>query len=184
MERILVDQRKRLEGAVHALQTELEAVRTGQATPALLNHVRVEAYGDKLPLIQLASVSATEGRFIVVTPWDRSMLPTLERAILTSDLGLTPSNDGQVIRLQIPQLTEERRTELSKVVARKAEEARVAVRNIRRDVIATLEKRQKSEGWSDDEVEVGKKEAQKATDAYVEKVDKIVEVKTKDIMTL
>ena len=184
MDKLLSDQKKRLETTLAALGSELDTIRTGQATPALLNHVRVEAYGDMMPLNQVATVSATEGRMLVISPWDRALTPAIEKAILTSDLALNPVNDGQVIRLTLPALTEERRQEMSKQVARKAEEARVAIRNVRRDTIATLEKREKAEGWSEDEVEAGKKDVQKTTDAYVEKVDKLAAAKTHEVMTL
>jgi len=184
MDRLLAEQKRRSEGAVEAFQRELATIRTGVATPALLNHLRVEAYGDRLPVNQVATVSAQEGRLLVITPWDRSLLPAIEKAILTSDLGLTPTSDGHLIRLQIPTLTEERRQELAKVVSRKAEEARVAIRNIRRDTIAAIEKKEKAEGLSEDEVEVGKKEAQKITDDYIAKIDALAEGKIKEITTL
>ncbi len=184
MDRLLADQKKRSETSLEALRREFETLRTGTATPALLNNVRVEAYGETLPLNQVGTVAVMEGRLLVITPWDKTLLPAVEKAILTSDLGLTPNNDGQVVRLQIPPLSEERRQELAKVVSRKAEEAKVAIRNIRRDTLATMEKRQEAEGWSDDEVEAGKKDAQKTTDECIEKVDEIAEAKTEEIMTI
>jgi ribosome recycling factor len=180
----LADQKKRMDHSVEVFEKELETIRTGVATPALLNHLKVEAYGDQLPIIQVGTVSVADGRLLVITPWDRTVIPAIEKAILTSDLGLTPSNDGQVVRLQIPTLTEERRSELGKLVHKKAEEAKVHIRNVRRDAIASLEKKEKSEGLSEDEVEVGKKEAQKLTDQYVQKIDAIGSAKVKEIMTL
>jgi ribosome recycling factor len=184
MDRLIAEHKKRMESSIEAFQKELETIRTGVATPALLNHVRVEAYGDRLPINQVATVSAAEGRVLVITPWDRTIAPAIEKAILTSDLGLTPNSDGHVIRLQIPSLTEERRQELAKQVAKKAEEARVAIRNLRRDLIAGFEKKEKAEGLSEDEVERGKKEAQKLTDEFIEKIDGIAEAKTREITTL
>jgi ribosome recycling factor len=184
MDRLLADQKKRMEASLAAFHTELETIRTGVATPALLNHIRVDAYGDKLPLNQVATVAAADGRLLVITPWDRTVVPAIEKAILTSDLGLTPNSDGHVVRLQIPTLTEERRKELAKQVSKKAEEAHVAIRNIRRDTIAHLEKMEKAEGLSEDEVERGKKDAQKATDLYIEKINAVAEAKIKEITTL
>ena len=184
MDRLLADQKKRMEASIEAFHKELETIRTGVATPALLNHIRVEVYGDKLPLNQVATVAAAEGRLLVITPWDRTVVPAVEKAILTSDLGMTPNSDGHVIRLQIPSLTEERRQELAKQVSKKAEEARVAIRNIRRDTIAGFEKKEKAEGLSEDEVEKGKKDAQKATDQHIEKIEAIAEAKIKEITTL
>ncbi len=184
MDRLLSEEKKRMQASIEVFQKELETIRTGVATPALLNHVRVEVYGDRLPLNQVATVGATEGRLLVITPWDRSVVPAIEKAILTSDLGLTPNSDGHVIRLQIPSLTEERRHELAKQVSRKAEEARVAIRNIRRDTIAGFEKKEKAEGLSEDEVKKGKKEVQKATDQHIEKIDAIAGDKIEEITTL
>lgn len=184
MDRLIADHKHRMEASLEAFQKELETIRTGVATPALLNHVRVEAYGDRLPLNQVATVAAAEGRLLIITPWDRTLVPAIEKAILTSDLGLTPTSDGHVIRLQIPTLTEERRQELAKQVARKAEEARVAIRNLRRDLIAGFEKKEKTENLSEDEVDRGKKEAQKLTDEFIAKIEAIAEAKTREITTL
>lgn len=184
MDKLLAEQKKRLEASRAAFEEELATIRTGQATPALLNHIRVEYYGEKMPLNQLANISTQEGRLLVIAPWDRSLVPAVEKAILTSDLGINPTSDGTVIRLAIPPLSQERREELAKQVARKAEEARVAIRNVRRDTISTLEKRGKAESWSEDEIEVGKKEIQKSTDAWIEKVDQIAAAKAQEVTEL
>lgn len=184
MDPLIADEKKRMEATLENLRRELATIRTGTASPALLDHVRVTAYGESMPLNQVATIQAQDGRMLLLTPWDRSNLGAIEKAILTSDLGLTPSNDGQVIRLQIPMLTEERRKELSKQVARYAEETRVAIRNIRRDVNAALEKKEKAGELSEDELEAKKKEVQKFTDEYVAKIDEIAEAKTKEIMTI
>lgn len=184
MDPLLAEEKKRMEATLEAFQRELATIRTGMASPALLDHVRVLAYGEQMPLNQLATVAAPESRLLVITPWDRSQLPTIEKAILTSDLGLTPVSDGQVVRLQIPALTEERRRELSKIVGKRAEEAHVALRNIRRDTNSGLEKKEKAKEISEDELEARKKDVQKLTDEYVAKVDEIAEAKTKEIMTL
>ena len=184
MDPLLADEKKRMEASLEAFRKELATIRTGTASPALLDHVRVAAYGEQMPLNQLATVSAPEGRLLVITPWDRTNLGAIEKAILTSDLGLTPMNDGQVIRLQIPALTEERRRELAKVVGKYAEETRVALRNIRRDVNASVEKKEKAKEISEDDMEASKKLVQKLTDEHVSMIDGIAEAKTKEIMTL
>ena len=184
MDPLLADENRRMEASLEAFRKELATIRTGIASPALLDHVRVAAYGEQMPLNQLATVSAPEGRLLVITPWDRTNLGAIEKAIITSDVGLTPNNDGQVIRLQIPALTEERRRELAKVVGKYAEETRVALRNIRRDVNASLEKKEKAKEISEDEMEASKKLVQKFTDEHVAKIDAIAEAKSKEIMTL
>lgn len=175
------DARRRMHGALTALNTELAAVRTGRASTALLDRIQVEAYGQRMPLNQLATVGAPDARLLTVQPYDRGMFPAIERALQESDLGLTPSNDGQMIRLSIPQLTEERRKELAKVVHRMAEEARVAVRNVRRDVLNDLKRAEKAGEVSRDELSRGQDEVQKLTDAQIAEIDEAMARKDAEI---
>ena len=181
MDRLIAAHKQEMELALEATREQLSSVRTGRASAAVLNPVRVDYYGAKLPINQLATISVPEPRLIVITPWDKSSLAAIEKAILTSDIGLTPSSDGTLIRLAIPSLTEERREELVKVTQKMAEEARVSVRNIRREANAGIEKMEKDEGLSEDEVRRGKKEVQEMTDEFIGNVDKIVEAKIAEI---
>ncbi len=183
IEDIIAEAERKMQKTVEAVERELATVRTGRATPALLEPVKVDYYGTQVPINQIASIAIPESRLIVITPWDPSALPAIEKAIMQSDLGLTPQNDGKVIRLAIPPLTEERRKELVKLVGRMAEDGRVAIRNIRREANERLEKLEKSgEGVSEDEVEAAKKRVQELTDEYIEKIDELLERKTKEIM--
>ena len=172
----------RMQKSVDATRTEFSTVRTGRASPHLLDRIEVDYYGATTPLRQLAQISATEARLLTITPYDKNSIKAIEKSILESDVGLTPSNDGQVIRLQIPELTEERRRELVKVVHNIAEQGRVAVRNIRRDVMHDL-RELKSEGevGSDDEhrAEV---ELQKLTDAQIAELDALLKGKEAEIL--
>ena len=175
------DAKRRMEGALASLSGELGSVRTGRASTALLDRVQVDAYGSKMPLTQLATVSAPEPRMLTVQPFDRSLFPAIERGILESDLGLTPSNDGQIIRLSIPQLTEERRKELARLVHKMAEEARVAVRNVRRDVLNELKRAEKGGEVTRDELSRAHDDVQKLTDAEVAKIDEMMARKEAEI---
>ncbi|CCO09443.1 ribosome recycling factor [Desulforamulus hydrothermalis] len=166
---------------VEVVRKEFASLRAGRATPALLDKVTVSYYGTPTPLNQLANISVPEARMLVIQPWDKSVIPEIERAILKSDLGITPTSDGTVVRLVIPQLTQERRTELVKVVKKKAEEGRVAVRNIRRDVNDVLKVKQK-EGVPEDEVKRGQEDLQKITDKYIKEIDEMVKSKEQEIM--
>ncbi len=172
----------RMEGAVEALRKEFNSVRTGRASLALLEGVTVDYYNTPTPLQQVAALSVPESRLIVIQPWEQKMIGEIERALMKSDLGLTPANDGKVIRLPIPMLTEERRRDLVKVVKKKAEEARVAMRNIRRDVNENAKKLEKERHVSEDEVKKTVSEVQKITDSYIGKVDELLEAKEKEIM--
>jgi ribosome recycling factor len=182
MDTLTLDAKQKMEKAIEATRHEYSTIRTGRATPALLDHVRVDYYGSELPINQLATVTVPESRMLVITPWDKAALPKIERAILTSDLNLTPTNDGSLIRLELPSLTEERRKELGKLVHKRAEEGRVHIRNVRRDVNETLDKREKAKELSEDDVERGKKEVQKLTDEYIKKLDEVTEQKIAEIM--
>jgi ribosome recycling factor len=168
-----------MDKAVEAVKREFATVRTGKATTALLDLVRVEAYGSEMPLNQVASVSAPEPKLLTVQPWDKSLLKAVEKAILASDLGLTPSNDGAIIRIPIPPLTEERRRELVKVVHKFAEEGRVAIRHARADAITKIKK---TEHVSDDEKKHAEKDVQKLHDDHLKQVDAAVKAKEADIM--
>jgi ribosome recycling factor len=176
------DAKRRMEGAVKALGHEFQSVRTGRASTALLERVQVDAYGTKTPLPQLATISAPEPRLLTVQPYDRSIFKAVEKGILESDLGLTPSNDGQIIRLSIPQLTEQRRKELVKLVHKMAEEARIAVRNVRRDVLNELKRAEKEGEVSRNDLGRAQDEVQKLTDAEIKSVDDLLARKEAEIM--
>jgi len=179
---VINDAEERMEKTVEALQLELRSLRTGRASPALVERLHVDYYGVPTPLNQLAGISVPEPRMLMIRPWDRSSMGLIEKAILKSDLGLTPNNDGQVIRLVIPQLTEERRRDLSRLVARRVEEARVACRNIRRDAIDLLRDLEKEKLISEDELYEGRDQIQKVTDEFIKQVDEIGKAKEAEIM--
>jgi ribosome recycling factor len=176
------DVQRRMEKAVEALQRELQTIRTGRASPALVERLPVEYYGTSTPLQQIAAIHATDARTLTIQPWDRKALPEIERAILKSDLGLNPTNDGQVIRLVMPPLTEERRKELVKVVHKKVDDARVAVRNCRRDAHDSLRDQEKKKEISADELKRGTERLQKLTDKYIEEVEKVGQAKEREIL--
>jgi len=179
---VLKDLRERMSKTVEVLQDDLLSIRTGRASPALVEKLPVEYYGSMTPLIQLASIAVPEPRLLVIRPFDPSALPDIERAILKSDLGLTPMNDGKLIRLSIPRLTEERRRELVRVVARRVEEARIAIRNLRRDALKDLQEFEKEKMISEDEFFRAKDEVQSLTDEYIEKIDEIGQRKEEEVM--
>ena len=179
---LLKDAREHMEKSVDATRTKFGSVRTGRATPHLLDRINVDYYGAQTPLKQLATVSAPEARLLTVQPYDKNSIKGIERAILESDVGLTPNNDGSIIRLQIPELTEERRKELVKVVRNLAEEGRVAIRNIRRDVMHDLrELRDAGEAGSDDEHRA-EDSLQKLTDEKVKELDAVLKAKEEEIL--
>ena len=180
----LNDLKRRMQGAIQSLKHELSGLRTGRASPALLDHVQVEAYGSHMPLNQLATISVPEPRLLNVQVWDRSMIHPIETAISAAILGLTPSTEGQVIRLRIPELNEERRREIVKVAHKYAEAARVAVRHVRRDGLDLLKKLEKEHKISEDEQERQAGKVQKATDAIIGEVEKLLAGKEKEIMTV
>ena len=166
------------------LDSEFNTIRAGRANPHVLDKITVDYYGTQTALNQVANVSVPEARMIQIQPWESSLIKKIEKAILTSDLGINPSNDGKVIRLVFPELTEERRKELAKDVKKKGEAAKVAIRNIRRDANDALKKLGKSADVSEDEVKDLEDKVQKMTDGYIKDVDKAVEAKTKEIMTV
>ncbi len=166
------------------LQEEFGSIRAGRANPHVLDKLRVDYYGTPTALQQVANISVPEPRMLLIQPWEPNMVREIEKVILTSDLGINPTNDGKVIRLTFPELTEERRKDLAKDVKKKGENAKVAVRNIRRDANDSLKKMSKSSDVSEDEVKQLEDEVQKLTDKYIAKVDKAVEEKTKEILTV
>ncbi len=179
---VLQQARQHMAKSVEHLQQQLARLRTGRATPALIEHIRVDYYGVPTPISQVGNISVPEPRMLVIQPWDRSLLGAIERAILQSDLGVTPSNDGSVIRIVMPPLSEERRRELVKVCRKYAEEARVAIRNLRREYMEKLRQVEKEEHLSEDERRRGEQELQKITDSFTEEIERILERKEREIL--
>jgi ribosome recycling factor len=176
--------KRRMQGAMAVLKQELSGLRTGRASPHLLDHVQADAYGSHMPLNQLATISIPEPRLISVQVWDKSMVHAVEKAISAANLGLTPATDGQMIRLRIPELNEERRKELVKVAHKYAEAARIAVRHVRRDGLDLLKKLEKDHKISEDDGKRSSSEVQKATDAMITEIDQTLSHKEKEIMTV
>lgn len=181
-EKVISTSKEKMEKTVQSLSRELATVRAGRANPALLDKVVVDYYGTATPLNQLSNISAPEPRLLVIQPWDKSAIGDIEKAILKSDLGLTPNTDGNIIRIAIPQLTEERRKELVKLVRKMAEESRVAVRNIRRDANDEIKSMEKSGDISQDDSRRLQDEIQELTDEYVEKINEVLSAKEEEIM--
>ena len=176
--------KRRMQGALSVLKTELAGLRTGRASAHLLDPIQVEAYGSNMPLNQVATVSVPEPRLLSVQVWDRSMVHAVEKAIAASNLGLTPSTEGQVLRLRIPELNEERRRDLVKVAHKYAEAARVAIRHVRRDGLDVLKKLEKDHKISEDDGKRSSEQVQKATDEVIAEVDKMLAAKEKEILTV
>lgn len=172
----------KMKKTIDALRREFASIRTGRATPALLDKITVDYYGTLSPINQVANISVPEPRMITIQPWERNMIGDIERAIMKSDLGLNPVNDGTMIRLSIPQLTKERRQEIVKVVHKKTEEGRVGIRNIRRDAIDALKKLEKTKEISEDELKKAQDDMQKLTDKYIKEADKVMAAKEKEVM--
>jgi ribosome recycling factor len=179
---LLADAKERMAKSVEACRHELATVRTGRASPHLLDRVVVDYYGTETPLRQLSQIAATDARLLTLTPYDKNAIKTIEKAILESDLGLTPSNDGNVIRLQIPELNEERRRDLVKVVHNVAEESRVAVRNIRRDVMHDLRELKKEGEVGEDDERRAEAELQKGTDGAIGEIEALLKAKEEEIL--
>ena len=184
MEEKLLDFEEKMEKSLNALVQEYRGIRAGRANPHVLDRIRVDYYGAPTPIQQMANVSVPEARMILIQPWDKTSMKAIEKAILTSDLGINPSNDGTAIRLIFPELTEDRRKELAKDVKKKGDNAKVAVRNIRRDAMDTIKKAQKAGEISEDEQKIAEEDMQKTTDKYIAKIDKEIEEKTKEILTV
>ncbi|MBO8167762.1 MAG: ribosome recycling factor [Thermoanaerobacteraceae bacterium] len=179
---IFDDAEKRMSNAVDILKEEMKSLRAGRANPSLLDKVQVEYYGVPTPLNQVANISAPEPRMLLIQPWDKNVIGDIEKAILKSDLGLNPTNDGNVIRINIPQLTQERRQELVKIVKKSGEDTKVSIRNVRRDANDQLKKKEKNGEISEDELRRYQEDVQELTDKYIKKVDEIIEHKEAEIM--
>lgn len=179
---MIAETRAQMEKALEALRREFGSVRTGKASPALLDMVRVDAYGSKMPLNQVGTISAPEPRLLVVQPWDKSLIGPVEKAIRGADLGLNPSNDGNVIRIPIPPLTEERRKELVRVLHKLAEEARVSVRHARQEANKAIKAAQKEQQLSEDDARRQMDEVQRLTDEYIGKIDQLLHAKEQEVM--
>jgi ribosome recycling factor len=184
MKELLADAKRRMEGALKSLEVEFGSVRTGRASTHLLDRVTVPAYGSDMPLNQVATISAPEARLLTVQPFDKTLTKVIEKAIMEAQLGLTPSNDGQLIRLPIPDLTEERRKEYVKLVHKMAEDARIAVRNVRRDALNDVKRREKDGEISKDEVARVQDDVQKLTDAEVKAIDEAMANKEAEILAI
>ena len=176
--------KEKMEKTISVYNEKLSEVRAGRANPAILNKIKIDYYGTPTPINQVAGVSVPEARLIVIQPWDISVLKEIEKAILASDIGINPNNDGKVIRLAFPELTEERRKEIVKDIKKMAEEAKVAVRAIRRDGIDEFKKEQKEGNITEDELKQSENEIQKITDKNIEEIDKILEAKEKEVMSI
>lgn len=174
----------KMEKTISVYKEELHAIRAGRANPALLDRIHVDYYGQVTPLKQVGSVSAPEPRMLVIQPWDTKLIPIIEKEILKSDLGLNPSNDGKVIRLLIPQLTEERRKDLAKVVKKNSENAKVAIRNTRRDAIEKIKKMEKNKEITEDDRKLAEEEMQKITDKFIAEIDEITKKKEEELMEI
>lgn len=179
---IIKDAEDRMRKSVEAFRHDLASMKAGRATPAILDKLRVDYYGTPTPINQVANIEIPDARTIMIKPWDRTQLKAIEKAILTSDLGLNPNNDGVVIRLAIPPMTEDRRKELVKVVHKRTEEERVVVRNVRRDANDQVKRSEKDKEISEDESKRAQDEVQKLTDRYIKEVDQIMATKEKEIM--
>ena len=182
VEEIMMNAEERMENALDALGNSFASVRTGRANARVLDRIKVEYYGAMTPINQIAGIKTPDARLLVIEPWDKGALKSIERAIMESDLGVTPSNDGMVIRLPFPELTEERRRELAKLCRGYAEEARVAVRNARRDANTALSKAEKASEITEDDLRRGENDVQKLTDKYVAKIDEAYKAKESELM--
>lgn len=181
---IIKTNEEKMQKTLDALKREFTSLRAGRATPALLDKIMVDYYGSPTPVNQVAKVSVPESRMIVIQPWEKPMLKEIEKAIMKSDLGLSPNSDGQAIRLAIPPLTQERRTELVKTINKKTEEAKVALRNIRRDVNDAIKKLEKAKEITEDDLEKGQKDAQKVVDKYTKLIDEARAAKETEVMSI
>lgn len=179
----LEDCKEKMTKAVMHTEAELTKIRAGKANPSMLDGIHVDYYGSATPLSQVSNINTTDARTIVIQPWERTLLGAIEKAIIDSNIGLNPQNDGSIIRLLVPPLTEERRRDLVKKAKEETEKGRVAIRNIRKDTNESI-KKLKNDGASEDEIKLGEAEVQKLTDIYIAKVDQLAELKEKDIMTV
>ncbi len=182
MKEMIAEHEVRMKKTIEDLHERLSSIRTGKASVSMLNNITVDYYGTQVPINQTAGVNVPEPRMITVSPWEKNMLPIIEKALLASDLGITPSNDGTIIRLAIPELTEERRLEMVKQIKQQGEDHKVALRNIRRDANDKLKKMQKDSAISEDQEHDGLDEVQKLTDKYVAEIDEILQHKEAEVM--
>ncbi|HKL49050.1 MAG TPA: ribosome recycling factor [Desulfuromonadales bacterium] len=183
-EEVISTARQGMNKAIDALKKDLSRVRTGRASTAILDEVVVDYYGTPTPLNQVGTLSVPEPRLITIQPWEKNMIPQIEKAILKSDLGLTPNSDGQVVRISFPPLTEERRREMVKLARRLGEDAKIAIRNVRREANETLKKLEKEKEISEDDLKRGEKDVQDLTDSFVQKVDDTIDKKEKEVMEI
>ena len=184
MKLALNDYEAKMKKSIAAYEEELDGIRAGRANPAVLNKVTVDYYGAQTPISQVGDVKATDAHTLVISPWDASLLKGIEKAILASDIGITPMNDGKVLRLTFPQLTEERRRELTKQVSRSGEDAKVAIRNIRRDANDKIKAMKKNSEMTEDEAKESEKNVQDLTDKYIKNIDEISAAKEKELLSL
>jgi len=184
MQKVKAESEKRMKKSIGALEDDFSTIRTGRASSALFEKIKVEYYGQQVPLNQVATISVPEARLVVIQPWDRSVLSEVEKAIQKSELSVNPNNDGKIIRISIPPLTEERRKEFVKLAKGKAEQARVSIRNIRRDANEELKTLQKNSDISEDEAKRGMDEIQNLTDKYIAQVNDLLEEKEKEILEI
>lgn len=184
MKEVIDNTKERMNKCINALESELGTIRAGRANPTVLDRITVDYYGTATPINQMASISVSEARILVVQPYDASQLKPIEKAIQASDLGINPTNDGRVLRIAFPQLTEDRRKELCKNVSKICEESKVAVRNVRRDGMDKIKAKKKANEITEDDVKEAEKNIQKLTDKFIEQIDKIGEAKDKEIMAI
>ena len=184
METVLAVTEEKMQKTVQALENDFMMIRAGRANPNLLNKISVSYYGAMTPLQQVANISVPEARVILIQPWDKKLIKDIEKAIMASDIGITPSNDGNMIRLIFPELTGERRQELVKDIKKKAEASKVAIRNIRRDAMDQLKKMNKASEITEDDLKDGEERTQKLTDSYIKNIDQVTEKKAKEITTV
>nr|WP_169315990.1 ribosome recycling factor [Maridesulfovibrio hydrothermalis] len=184
MSEVLADGKKRMEGALTSLESDFGKLRTGRASTSLVDQISVDYYGTPTPINQLASVSIPDSRTVAIQPWDKGAFPLIEKALMLSDLGLNPVNDGKLLRISIPLLTEERRKELVKIAKKYTEDSKVALRNVRRDMNDTLKKLEKDKEISEDEQRKAQDDVQKMTDLYVKKCDEACNAKEKEILEI
>ncbi|MCR4440940.1 MAG: ribosome recycling factor [Peptococcaceae bacterium] len=182
LKEVIKEAEEKMKKSIEILRKDYSTLRAGRANPAILDKVLVEYYGTPTPINQLANIAAPEPRLLTIQPWDKTVVPAVEKAILKSDLGLNPSSDGSVIRIVIPQLTQERRVELVKLIKKKAEECRVSIRNVRRETNERIKGLEKNKTISEDESKKGQEDVQKMTDKYIKEVDHVLEAKEKEIM--
>jgi ribosome recycling factor len=184
MDEILISADEKMKKSLEALKKTFASIRTGRASPSLLDHLNVEYYGTVVPLKQLANISVPEPRSIMIQPYDKNSVKDIEKAIQKSDLGLNPNSEGGVIRLNIPQPTEERRTELVKLVKKESENGKVSIRNIRKDILIEIKTRSEKEKWSEDRKKREEEELQKLTDKHIAEIDKVLSTKESEIMSI